>query len=327
LAFCDWLSIYQDHHGKQLPLINDGAVWAVDANGEIDWRTDKKLDHVGSYDTKIRIKCDGSRVTVDGNISRFDRTDNVFGFSVVECVARVNKLLEQFDLPPFTTQREGHRGQKRVTDAAVITRVDLTENYGTGGIDKLSRLIHYLAGQDKGRRATVHQYGDNGVTWNEGSKYWYEKLYAKHESLGEHVTPHLAEWVREQGIARHEVSLKARYLAQNGLRHIDNWEEADMDNIVYGRFTEVLTRGTAVRSQLEDIPGRLGLLANAWRAGKDLWGDDSYAKSTRRAWRKALLPYGIDIKQPSNVQRLQTRLEVVKIKAVQAPAWYWNKAA
>lgn len=331
MAFCDWLTLYQVHPEGGLPRINDGAVWAVDSDGVIDWTTEKKLTHVGSYDTKIRIKCDGSRVTLDGNISRFGRPDNVFGYSVRQCIHRANALLAQFGLPPFTAPRVSMDGDSPIVGGAIITRVDLTENYATGSERNALRLVNYLAGQDAGRRATVKQYGYNGVTWNEGSKYWYSKLYLKAESIGEHATESLQDWVRKQGIARHEISLKARYLAQNNLRHITNWEQdelgrtADMDNVIYNRFAEVLTRGTAVHTPLEHIPGRLGDLALAWRAGKNVWADANYSPRTKRAWRKALLPYGIDIKQQSNAVRLNTRVEVITLEQAQAPAWYWDQ--
>lgn len=333
MAFCDWLTIYQDHPEGGLPRINDGAVWAVNSDGEIEWTTDRKFEHVGSYDTKIRIMCDGYRVAVDGNIGRFGRPDNVFGYCVRDCIFKLNALLAGFGLPPFTSPLGLHnpnQGRTTVTTGAVITRVDITQNYCAGSARAAARLIHYMAGQDAGRRANVKQYGESGVSWNEGSKYWYSKLYVKGESLGDYADPSLSDWVKEQGIVRHEISLKTRYLAQKNLRHIWDWHEKDgqtMENIIYGKFAEVLTRGTAVEHPIEQIPGRVGLLANAWRSGKDLWNDQTVGQSTRRRWRKQLLPYGIDIKQPSNAVRLSTRVEVVKLQELEAPAWYWKQAA
>ncbi|GBG13179.1 acriflavin resistance protein [Novimethylophilus kurashikiensis] len=330
-VFCDWITIYEDHPEGGLPIINDGAVWAVDSDGQVEWRTEKKFTHVGSYDTKIRIMCNGYRVSVDGNIGRFGRADNVFGYSVRDCVLKLNSLLATFGLPPFTfglglfNPNEGGI----VTTGAIITRVDLTKNYVTGSPRQAARIVSYFAGQDAGRRATVMQYGDSGVSWNEGSKYWYSKLYVKGESLGDHADPQLAEWVTAQGVIRHEISLKSRYLAQNNLRQILDWYHNEgtesMENIVYGRFAEVLERGTAVEHPLEQMPRKLRQLFNDWRTGTDLWHDDSVSDRTRRTWRKQLLPYGIDIKQPSNAVRLATRVEVIKMQALEAPAWYWQQ--
>lgn len=144
----------------------------------------------------------------------------------------------------------------------------------------------------------------------------------------------LTQWVTEQGIVRHEISLKSRYLTQHGLRNIMAWRNfyktdmyagEEMENIVYGRFTDVLTRGTATRSPLEDIPNNIGRIARDWRSGVDVWGDVNYGQSTRRRWRKELLAYGIDIKKPSNITTLPIRLEVINLQPVSIPAWYWNQ--
>lgn len=332
MAFCDWLTIYQDHYGVELPRINNGCVWSIDADGQIEWTTERNFEHVGSYDTKIRIRCNGSRVKLDGNIGRLDRADNVFGHSVYQCIALANALLARFDLPPFTVP-QFNASSGELAGGAIITRVDLTENYATGSHRKALKLVNYLAGHDAGRRATVKQYGDNGVVWNEGSKYQSSKLYIKAESLGPHASDQLAEWVRQQGIARHEITLKSRFLKQKKLQHINDWQAyengklTDMDNIIYGRFTEVLTRGTAIDTQIEEIPKTLGHVALAWRAGKNVFGDENYSIRTRQRYRKQLLKYGIDIKQPANMSRIATRIDVIQMKAVEAPSWYWHKAA
>jgi len=331
-VFCDWLSIHQTHFSKELPRLNNGAVFCVNADGEVEWTTEAKFEHVGSYDTKIRIKCDGSRVVLEGNVGRFGRRDNVFGYSVIDCIHRANAILERFGLPPFT-EAEFDYSAGRLANGATITRVDLTANYSTGNIQNAVKLVHYLGGQEIGRKSSTMQYGDSGVTWNEGSKYQSSKLYVKAASIGEHASPEVVNWVKQQGIVRHEITLKSRYLAQQQLQHIQNWKahrngkETDMAKIIYNRFTDVLERGTAVTTDIDHIPGRIGCLASAWRAGKDLWGDESVGKSTRRRWRKELLPYGIDIKKQSTLARINTRVKVIEMQPAQAPAWYWNEQA
>lgn len=354
MAFCDWLGIYQLHTAGGLPIINNGCIAQFEQDaikqfidpetGEykmsfdaqmIEWTTQKHFDYEGSYSTKIRIKCDGFRITFDGNVSRFGRSDNVFGFGVVECVMRANRILALLGLPPFTNSRSIHtKGDGLILSGAVITRVDLTTNYFTGKHENAVRLIHYFGGQDSGRRASAKTYADSGVTWNEGSKFWYAKMYLKANSLGDDVTDDVKKWVTESGIVRHEISLKSRYLMQHGLRNINAWQSLNatemyigenMENIIYGRFTDVITRGTAIRSPLEDIPKNIGRIARDWRQGIDVYHDVSYGQSTRRRWRKELLAYGIDIKQTSNITTLPIRLEVINLQAVQAPDWYWSQ--
>lgn len=364
MVFCDWLSCYQDFIKGGLPVLNNGCVAQFEADAikqfidpqsgqlktvfdatQIEWTTQKAFEFCGSYDTKIRIKCDGFRVSFDGNVSRFGRTDNVFGYSVVQCIALANKILEQLGLPPFQSAPSTPHLDSFIVNGCVITRVDLTRNYSAGSPQKAVKLIHFFAGQDAGRRANAKQYGENGVSWNEGSKFWYSKMYIKSESLGEHVSDDVKKWTLEQGIVRHEISLKSRYLTQNGLRSIDSWvnkfeiptegityskkliEGMKMENIVYGRFDDILKRGTATRTPLEDIPKTLGRIARDWRSGIDVWGDSDYSLRTRQSWRKQLLPYGIDIKQASLITRLPIRLEVIELTPSIAPSWYWEKVA
>lgn len=357
-VFCDWLTCYQEHTEGGLPVINNGCVAQFGADSitqfidpetgelrtvfdatKVEWTTQKHFDYEGSYSTKIRIKCDGYRITLDGNVGRFGRTDNVFGYSVLDCIVRANNILSLLGLPPFTHKRGTNLANGSIkSGGCIITRVDLTKNYACGTHARAVRLIHFIAGQDSGRRASAKQYGENGVTWNEGSKYWYSKMYLKAESLGDHASDLLTNWTREQGILRHEISLKSRWLTQNGFRNITAWIDRNktdmyegeiMENVVYGKFSEILERGTATRTPLEDIPKTLGRIARDWRQGIDVWGDSNYTTRTRRMWRRGLLPYGIDIKQPSSVTRLPIRLEIIQLNEAQIPHWYWqeNKAA
>jgi len=109
-VFCDWLTIYQDHLEGGLPVLNDGCVvrfepeafrQSIDEEtGEIrpmfdalkaEYTVMRKIEHVGSFDTKISIRCDGRRVELSGNVGRFGRPDNLFGLPVLETISRAMK--------------------------------------------------------------------------------------------------------------------------------------------------------------------------------------------------------------------------------------------
>ena len=91
----------------------------------------------GSHSTKLTVRCDGSRVKITGNASRFHRIDNLFGLETIDdCIKVYNQVLASVDLPPFTkcTQvkyRQGEEGGKvqLVTDGAgrVIIRCHLVQ--------------------------------------------------------------------------------------------------------------------------------------------------------------------------------------------------------
>lgn len=331
MVFCDWLSIYQVHLGG-VPLVNDGHVFSVDQDGEIKWDVPQKLVHRGSHDTSIRIRSDGNRVTVEGNVGRFNRADNLFGYSVAECIQIANKLLAGFGLPPFTDAPPMPLNGKAGSDAgyqavaAVITRVDLTMNWVTGSPGNCSQFIRHLQGFKSGR-FEPKGYKSTGVAWGEGSKFWYAKVYDKaaeyfrqHGKKSKKFDLRLFEYMMESGIARHEIELKSRYLKQHNLWRFTKWVDG-MEERIYALFNDVVSASGNVDSYLE-IPGRAGELAVAWRDGADL--KKRLAQNTYYRYRRELLKFGIDIAVPSNVTRLASRVEVevITLSAASPPAWY-----
>ena len=328
-VFCDWLSMYQVHF-EGVPLVNDGHVFSVDQDGEIKWDVPQKLVHRGSHDTSIRIRSDGFRVTLEGNIGRFDRSDNLFGYTVQECIQLANHLLAQFGLPPFKdaapmqlVKKGGEDGGYQAV-GAVITRVDLTCNWCTGSPGNVEQFIRHLQGFKSGRQEP-RTYKTTGVSWGEGSKYWYAKVYDKaaeyFRQCGKKAKAFdapLFQYMLDQGIARHEIELKSRYLKQNNLWRMSQWGDG-MEDRIYALFNDVIG-GESHVDQFLEIPGRAGELAVAWRDGADL--KKRLSTATYYRYRKELLKYGIDIAVPSNVTRLRSRVEVITLAPAQAPSWY-----
>lgn len=336
-VFCDWLSIYQVHFSGTVPTVNSGRVFSVDQEGVVQWDVPQKLVHRGSHDTSIRIRSDGNRVTLDGNIGRFNRGDNLFGYTVRECVELANKLLEEFGLPPFSDAapmqmvkkspgRNGDADGGYQAVGAVITRIDLTCNWATGSPGNCEQFIRFLQGFKSGKQEP-RAYKTTGVSWGEGSKYWYAKVYDK---AGEYFRqcgkgakafdPRLFEYMSVNGIARHEISLKSRYLTQHNLWRFTQWEkDMQTEDRVYALFNDVIGGEVHVDEFLE-IPGRAGELAVAWRDGADL--KKRLPQNTYYRYRRELLKYNIDISIPCNVTRLRQRVEVIAVSPAPVPEWY-----
>lgn len=355
-VFCDWLTAYQDHPDGGLPVINDGCVvrFEPDAFGQtIDFSTgelvptfnaqkaeytvERRMEHVGSFDTKISIRCDGHRVELSGNVGRFGRPDNLFGLPVFETVERANEILAALGLPPFSAvDKNAYHARDNGMHKAhnvVITRVDLTANFAAGSRDAAFRVLHWMSGQGTARNSgkNPRNYG-NGITWNEGSKRHYEKLYFKADELGPHVSQEVRDYCNENGILRYEVSLKARELADHGLQSLGAWayvnvEGLRMDNVVYGRFAEVLTRNQVTVTEIQDIPGKLGLIARSYLNGENPYEAMQAPERTRRRWRSDLMKFGLDIAQPIDVTRLTQRIRVIDLQPLAAPSWYSRRAA
>ena len=364
MVFCDWLSIYQVHLGG-VPLVNEGHVFSVNADGEVEWEVTNKMVFKGSHDTSIRIRSDGYRVTLEGNIGRFNRRDNLFGYTVAECIEIANMVVEGFGLPPFTDlapmplaspkssavgkdkvianisfSAAGNYGREMNADrkdyfskstdsgfqavGAVITRVDLTKNWETGSPGNCSQFIRHLQGF-KSRQFEPLSYKTTGVSWGEGSKFWYAKVYDKAAEYVRQIgkgskkfDPQLLDYMLMSGIARHEISLKSRYLKQSNLWRTTQWGEG-MEDRIYALFSDVV-EGAGHVDQFLEIPGRAGELAVAWRDGADL--KKRLSQATYYRYRKQLLTFGIDIAVPSKVSHIRAKVEVITLSPASPPHWY-----
>lgn len=358
-VFCDWLTCYQDHDTADLPMINEGYVVRFEPDaivsrghvnpetGEIafapmfdaskaEYTVTRRMEHEGSYETKVSVRCDGRRVEISGNVGRFGRTDNLFGSKVIETVEIANRILATMGLPPFTGCEKATplaRSDSFYQRSCVITRVDLTANFAAGSRDAAFRVLHWMSGQGSARNSgkNPRNYG-NGITWNEGSKRHYEKLYFKADELGKFVSDEVKQYCEENGILRYEVSLKARELADKGLQSLAGWGQVSkegirMENVIYGKFAEVLTRNQVTVTEIQDIPGKLGLIARSYLNGENPYEAGHTAERTRRRWRSQLMQYGIDIAQPIDVTRLTSRIRVIELQPCAAPSWYQRVAA
>lgn len=341
VGFCDWLSIYQRHPVCDLPKIADGAVMRIDKHGEVETVTLKKCRIEGSHETAVFVRCDGSTVNFEGNVSKWGRTDNVFGYSFRECLQIINGLLQSLGLPPFT---EGDRyisnfkGEPRTCwTGAIVTRVDVTQNYSVGSKENAYHFMRYLSSQQASRLKTG-TYGDGEtVDWGRGSRRLYFKAYLKGPELRRHITraaggadsfvkpppdPYvlqLADWCDEVGLVRVEMTFKATKLHDMGCHYLGGFDMKQLE-IEFVERCEVLTRASADVDELTELPKAFLSTYRMWQAGDDLTTKLSRASFYRH--RSALLPYGVDIAIKSNVVPLKTKTRVIKLGPVSIPDFY-----
>lgn len=133
--FYDWLKAYQDYP-FDLPKVSETFSRHFDTRtGEQIAETTPAFLAEGSYCTTFRIHVAGRRITVDGNPSRINRLDNVFGIETLDgCMRVINSVLAEFNLPPMTPCKTLQRLQdgSAVADGAVFQRLDLTSNFYVG---------------------------------------------------------------------------------------------------------------------------------------------------------------------------------------------------
>src|SRR5689334_16999014 len=100
--FIDWLSASQRHPGGCGPILVGGITVDYDRFGVARYERTKSTAVGGSFATSVRIRCDGSFVSLSGNVGRFSRQDNLFGPGWAGTVAAANRILDGVGLPRFT---------------------------------------------------------------------------------------------------------------------------------------------------------------------------------------------------------------------------------
>lgn len=332
--FVDWLSLYQSH-AEELPVIDDGCVMGVDTSGELVWKTNRKARVEGSHETSVAVRCDGHTVWFEGNVSRFGRTNNLFGFDLAECLRRVNDILVKLGLPPFTWGRKFHRPRKTTVNGALtntgeleecwtgarITRIDLTANYSAGSLANARAYMEWLGTQQHSARVKVDTYADGEtVDWGRGSKRVYAKCYLKSvEMLRRGAPQHLVEYCEEVGTIRFEVTVKSTQLIAMGCQYLGS---LDMEQLIllFEDRRAVMGRAEHSTDDLAELPNQFRRTARDYLAGDDL--ASRMSKVTFWRHRRALLAYGLDISVKRNVINFQPKVRVIELRALSAPSWY-----
>lgn len=346
-VICDWLSISHPLD-KPYPVVNDGRILRINADGSKDWSYECwNTLKCPSSDTSLRIKCDGFKIMMTGNIGRFGQSDNMSGHTVSECVELWRKVLaEHFpariiskvlpqtreewlsNAPPVTVEQHYeavdlsrffgddieiiNRSTGEVEYVGTrITRCDLAGNFYT---DNFSKLTEMLMTRKLGQRPP--RMGNFGPMWGYGAKRanWFKaKVYDKTCELEGRRTPSAGETV-----ARFEVQLGSEFLKNKGLNKLVGWVGGeDMENVIFmGYSRQVFQEQTSVENW-KDIPSRIRHYAVLWRDGVDLRNQCTSQRTYYRVL-KALREYGIDASQPCNILTLTRRIEVVKVQPLQA---------
>jgi hypothetical protein len=279
----------------------------------------------------VFVRSDGHRVTFEGNVSKFNRHNNLFGYTFEECITRINAILKELGLPPFDRGEpkfvRGPDGDARVMwTGARITRIDVTENFATGSPENASAFMGWLSRQQAQNVKTGTYPGNETVDWGRGSRAVYSKAYVKAQELirkkdieSNPDLQQLAEYCRANGVIRFETTYKSTFLINSGHQYLGS---INMDKLYqdYEKRQSVMTRASAECEDTTAMPAKLLAVYRMWQAGDEIASRMSQATYYRR--RKELLPYGIDIAVKSNVVRFEPRVKVIRVQSMARPDWY-----
>lgn len=259
--FIDWLTVSQVFD-FDLPVISDTGFCAFDtATGDILSTTYKATKYRGSYSSTLTIRIAGRKITVDGNPSRINRHDNLFGFETIsECVSVFNSVLTHLGLPSFTRCtrleiRDGESGGKAGhlwSDGCLIHRIDLTTNVAVGRGNELA-YIRGLSTQRIGHSIGFLYPNGRTVDWTtsghgKGARLQYRKAYEKSTDILEKLLPKikqehgetsedykyvqsLYEYCVDQGIVRFEQELKDEFLKKKGFTFWGLFDEGELSQL------------------------------------------------------------------------------------------------
>lgn len=359
--FYDWIKAYQDYP-HDLPQVGDVICRRFDVEtDELLGTSVPAFFAEGSYCTTFRIHVCGRRITVDGNASRLNRLDNVFGIETLDgCMAVINDVLAQFGLPPMTkckTLRQLQDGSY-LADGAIFQRLDLTSNFYVGQGNERA----YLRGisSQRFRNSIAYLYPDgNTCVWTpkggeKAGSLLYPGNYNKSAELDAHLLPkvkrafgedsdefryvrELRDWCASVGMVRSELKCRSEYLKREGLRFWGLFDEQKLREIHRG-FLMVGEKCEINNFDLLTVADELlakGICehrkaamttagyAHLWQSGQRF----DFETSAVQKHRARLRQIGIDIKLPFDATRhgvvfIRNVREIERVFQMPTPAFY-----
>ncbi|AIZ78925.1 phage/plasmid replication domain-containing protein [Actinobacillus equuli] len=344
----DWLTIEQDF-GFEIPestlasIFDFGVIGIHLDTGEVQQgiRTGK-YRHKGSYCDEVSIKVSGSVIRMEGNPSRWNKVENVLGFTDIDsCVSCFNNILFSLKLPLFTRCTEIFHGQgkdgekvRTFSNGAIIKRLDITTNVSVGRGNERTFL---KALSQMRYRNSIGRLHTNGCTvdWlsaKGNANLIYPSCYIKHEELLIHSFDKIKnkfgfdskeftyykkvyDYCEENGVVRFEQKLKSRYLQREGLCY---WGLSDFSGLeaLQKGFLDMYRRLSVSEVKLETIAEQLvseGIVDTLRKANTTayyamLWanGQNLFLKEAQfKLHRARLRKIGIDIANPCDIEKFQ----------------------
>lgn len=329
----DWLSFrFRCAHAKP---INGGRVVSLNADGSIVWDTPKRLQHAGSYESKISIRSDGhENIDVSGNVVKFFQGHNLFGSD--DIVGLVYEMIDYLlDCPEFGLIPSAANVELLATGGVELTRVDITESFDLGSE---TNVFTYLHTAEKTARMPYHGRGQmtKGSTlyWGKNSRRWSLKMYAKHAEINANIKyqpalsqrPDVIAWSKP--ILRTELTLRSMELKTRNLNFLYQWSDKSNPIQVYDLLKKPLSEVTmTTTSELSDkdlsnLRSSLRTAYQSWVTGSDLRA--ILSRPTFYRYRQELLKYGIDIsiiRSSDQISNVVPLIRVIELKQAPVPEW------
>ena len=366
--FIDGLKVVQDFPVEQIPLNYRECFVKIDLEtGKLSDKTQERshtFRYEGSHSTSVGIRIRLGRIEVDGNPSRINRLDNLFGYTTIDqCVAVYNSILSSLGLPQFTKStktffRQSPDGKKsqKVSDGAIIQEIHITTNRTTGKGNSLDYIKALSTQKYKNSIPNLHTNGCS-VDWKSklnNAKLIYPTIYDKANELEIHLFPKikrqhgkdsneykyiqkLRQYCLDNGVVRFEQKLKSEYLRRNDLCFYGLIDFKILEDL-HEEFLKIDQRLKVNAMTLENITEQLinnnicqtirSANTTAFYAYQWMHGSQmDLAKTQTRIHRARLRKIGIDIGLPCDITRFSP-IKVTQVREIEVsdlPIPHWYK--
>lgn len=292
----DWVAFEADCEPHE-PL-GGGRVAAFDADGVLEWSTNKRLDVEGSGSSRVQVRSlTAESYEFTGNLVKFFQGHNVWG------TANLPALVEAWDRYAFS------RGFPMLIGDPKLRRVDVTTTYRFPSQAEALEWIRW-AGQSSHLshrgRGSLHKEGT--VYWGQGSRRSSLKAYSKHLEViaTNKATEGSPLYEITKGLVRVEATIRGMELERLKLRHLTQWKPLTAKLVLMSMLERLTLPDNAPGESLLDVlPRHLQGPYAQWLHGRD--PRKVYPRPTAYRYRLALLEYGVDIfippAEPSTVGR------------------------
>ena len=344
----DFLDVWQQH--DDAPEWGSARRLDIDMKtGELQYQTVKSDQLKGSWESSLMVRSFGGRVQVQGNPSKWGRSEAVgMGCrSIFEAVKVYNRVLAELDLPLFhypdrvRVFGDGDAIDRTVLKGPRVSRIDIAANLILGSPESVAHYINWLLTQRVGHRG--HAFcvkGDLSVL--AGSRRTRQRAcYGKADEVSQQISRWrrkrlgniesvtcylnaLRERLHSQGWVRDELRLYTDYLSRVGLAYVENWSDQTMIEqwqafkvdaqevgAVIDWKSEVVARLIARGVGERAARQRLEVLL-AWMGGIDVGPGNGRSQATFYRIAKDLREAaGVDIRGRPNVVTLGSRAQIL----------------
>lgn len=332
----DWLSgkAFFMHTTEQLP---SGSVVSVDSNGEIEWKTNKRIQVKGSYDSTFTIRTDPAseqlpgvftKIEFSGNPVKFIQGHNIWGSSDLTGLAyeAIVKALSSLGL-----KLSDQENVFLFNGGFSLSRVDVNNMYSMGSLEAVNQWLSSAEHCARTRMGKGH-FSGNTLYFQKKSTRWSLKFYSKGlelKAIGHQLPKEFFKAESFHGFAsdklRAELTLRTKELKKLGLDKGAAWGDNEPNDV----FIDYMSRlEMSEQKQLDDlllkIPRAFGMTYCSWKEGYDV--KSLLPKNTFYRHRRLLLEHGIDISipsgnKPNNVIPLMRVIEAVP---ADIPQWAYG---